>query len=134
VKKEEKFTYAGDYPLIKNGTYEAQYFKPEDIFICKTRKRVLKFRVTMGEYQGVVLPMFFNMPYNKKIKQGSKYYKTWCMVNGWQKPTRNARLSPVIFKNKVYKIKTRTARPEYNGAPMLEKFWYSVVDSIELIT
>lgn len=130
---EEKFTYAGDYPLIKNGTYEAQCIRHKDLFVCKSRKRELKFKITMGEYQGVELSMFFNMPYSKKIRQGSKYYKAWCMANGWQKPTRNAALSPTIFKNKVFKIKTRTVEPEYNGGPMPKKFWYSVVDSIELI-
>lgn len=134
MDREEKFTYAGDYPLIKNGSYEAQCIKTHDLFICKNKKRVLVFKIAMGKYQGVVLSMLFNMPYNQRIKPGSKYYKTWCMANGWQKPSRNAALSPAIFKNKIFKIKTRTVMPEYNGGPMPKEYWYSVVDAIELIS
>ena len=74
--------------------------------------------------------MAFNMPYDKKIKSGSKYYKNWVMVNGWNKPSRNAKMSPRIFKNKIYKIKTRTTMPKHNGKEMPENFWYSVVDEI----
>ena len=70
------------------------------------------------------------MPYDMKIKTGSKYYKTWTMVNGWNKPTRNAKMSPRLFKNKIFKVKTRTVKPQHNGNEMPEHFWYSVVDEI----
>jgi len=134
LEKEEKFTYAGDYPLIENGTYEAQCIDSHDVFICKTRKRILRFKITIGKYQGVKLSMFFNIPYDKQVRQGSKYYKNWVAVNNWQKPTRNANLSPRLFRNKVFKIETRTVTPEHNKKPMPREFWYSVVDSIELIS
>jgi hypothetical protein len=74
--------------------------------------------------------MAFNMPYDRRIKSGSKYYKTWCMVNDWQKPSRNAKMSPRLFLNKIYKVKTRTVKPPHNGKEMPEQFWYSVVDEI----
>ena len=74
--------------------------------------------------------MAFNMPYDKKIKSGSKYYKNWVMVNGWSKPSKNAKMSPRIFKNKIYEIRTRTTKPKHNGKEMPENFWYSVVDEI----
>ncbi len=135
MAKEENFTYAGDYPLIENGIYEAQFVKSKDVLICKTWKRMLTFKITEpGKYHGIKLFMAFNMPYDKKVKQGSKYYKTYCMVNGWRKPTRNAILSPLIFKNKLFRIKTRKVIPELNKKPMPEQFWYSVVDEIEPIT
>ena len=72
----------------------------------------------------------FNMRYDVKIKTGSKYYKTWCMVNKWTKPSRNAKMSPRLFINKIYNIKTRTVKPQHNGKDMPEDFWYSVVDEI----
>ncbi|MHA1942744.1 MAG: hypothetical protein ACW97P_13665, partial [Candidatus Hodarchaeales archaeon] len=46
---------------------------------------------------------FVFIQFDKKIKTGSKYYKTWCMVNGWQKPSRGAKMSPRIFLNKIFK-------------------------------
>jgi hypothetical protein len=67
---------------------------------------------------------------DKKIKTGSKYYKTWCLVNGWQKPSRGAKMSPRIFLNKIFKIKTRTVKPPHNRGKMPKDFWYSVVDEI----
>jgi len=52
------------------------------------------------------------------------------MVNGWQQPSKNAKMSPRIFKNKIFKVKTRTVEPKHNGKKMPKKFWYSVVDEI----
>lgn len=84
----------------------------------------------MGEHEGKEIFMAFNMPYNGKVKTGSKYYKTWCLVNNWQVPSRNAKMSPRLFLNKIFKVKTRTVKPKYNDNEMPEQFWYSVVDTI----
>ena len=117
--------------LLPNGRYEVQCIKYDDkFFLGKTQKLFLNFRVIIGEFEGSEIFMAFNMPFDKKIKTGSKYYKTWCMVNKWQKPSRNAKMSPRLFLNKVYKVKTRTVRPLHNGNPMPEQFWYSVIDEI----
>ena len=84
------------WPLIPNGTYEAQCIKYDNKFVLgKTKKTFLAFRiVSFGEHEGKDIFQAFNMPYDGKIKTGSKYYKTWCMVNGWQRPSRNAKMSP----------------------------------------
>ena len=76
----------------------------------------------------------YNIPYDEKIRPGSKYYKTWVMVNGWRKPSRNAKMSPRLFLNKIYKIKTRTVKPQHNNKPMPQNFWYSCVDEIVEVT
>lgn len=118
-------------PLIPNGTYEAQCIKYDSKFVLgKTRKTFLTFKIYIGEHEGKEIFMAFNMPYNGKIKSGSKYYKTWVMVNEWQNPSRNTKMSPRLFLNKVYKIKTRTVKPPYHGKEMPENHWYSVVDYI----
>jgi len=52
------------------------------------------------------------------------------MVNGWRKPSRNAKMSPRIFLNKICRIKNRTVKPLHNKKEMPEDFWYSVVDEI----
>ena len=119
-------------PLLPNRIYEAQCVKYDNKFaLGKTKKLFLNFRILdQGEHHGKEIFMAFNMPFNGKIKTGSKYYKTWCMVNGWQKPSRNAKMSPRLFKNKIFRIKTRTAKPKHNNKEMPENFWYSVVDEI----
>jgi hypothetical protein len=120
------------WPFIPNGTYEAQCTKYDSKFLLgKTRKLFLIFKIVdPGKYFELEIFQAFNMPYTGKIRPGSKYYKTWCMVNGWQKPGRGSKMSPKLFIGKVFKIKTRTVRPKHNGREMPENFWYSVVDEI----
>ena len=129
----EDFVCDDNYrPLIPDGTYEAQCIRYDSSFVLgKARKLFLTFKIIEeGEHFGKEIFMAFNMPYTGKIKTGSKYYKTWCMVNNWQRPSKNAKMSPRLFLNKIYKVKTRTVKPKYNTNEMPEQFWYSVVDEI----
>ncbi len=129
----EEFVFREEYkPLIPNGTYEAQCIKYDSKFcLGKARKLFLHFAILEhGEHNKKQIFMAFNMPYNKRIRQGSKYFKTWCMVNDWRLPSRNAKMSPRLFLNKIYKVKTRTVKPNHNGKEMPREFWYSVVDKI----
>jgi hypothetical protein len=119
-------------PLIKDGVYEVQCLRYDDGFcLGEARKLFLHFQIiTEGEYHGMRLFHAFNLPYNMKIKAGSKYYKTWVMVNGWMKPSKNAKMSPRLFLNKVFKVRTRTVKPKHNDKLMPESFHYSVVDEL----
>ncbi len=129
----KNFICDDDYkPLIPDSKYEAQCVGYDNRFcLGKARKLFLKFQIlTDGEHNGKKLFMAFNMSYDGRIKTGSKYYKTWCMVNGWQRPSRNTKMSPRLFKNKIYAVKTRTVKPEHNGEPMPEQFRYSIIDKI----
>ena len=130
----DNFVFKDEYkPLMPNGKYEAQCIKCDQSFVLgKARKLFLHFRILeQGEHYGKEIFMAFNIPYDKKIKQGSKYFKTWVQVNGWRKPSRNAKLSPHLFLNKIYRVKTRTVKPTHNGKEMPKEFWYSVVDCID---
>jgi hypothetical protein len=128
------FVCGQDYqPLVPNGSYEAQCVGYDNSFVLgKARKLFLYFRITdPGEHFGKDLFMAFNMPYDRKIRPGSKYYKTWVRVNDHRPPSRNTIMSPKKFLNRVFSIKTRTVRPNYiDGKAMPEEFWYSVIDSI----
>ncbi len=127
------FVCDDDYkPLIPDVKYEVQCVGYDNRFcLGKARKAFLKFQIlTEGEHKGKKLFMAFNMPYDGRIKTGSKYYKTWCMVNGWRRPSRNTKMSARLFKNKIYTVKTRTVKPQHNGKEMPEDFWYSIVNEI----
>jgi hypothetical protein len=127
------FVCADNYrPLIPEGKYEAVCTGHEESFCFgKTRKLFLHFKIiTPGEHLGKELFLPFNMPYDGKLKLGSKYYKTWVMVNSWQKPTRNAKMSPRIFLNKAYIVNVKTVKPQHNGAIMPKDFHYSVIEQI----
>ncbi len=129
-----KYVFSEGYkPRVPNRVYEAQCIRYDNKFVLgKTKKLFLKFKILdMGEHHGKEIFMAFNMRYDDKIKQGSKYFKTWCLANNWSKPSRNAKMSPRIFINKIFKIKTRTVKPPYYGKEsMPEDFWYSIVDTI----
>ena len=116
---------------VPDHTYVAQCVSHDDGFVFgKARKLFLHFRIIEGAYAGAKLFMAFNMRYDKKVRPGSKYFKTWAMVNGWSKPSRNAVMSPRLFVKKVYEIRIRTVKPQHQGKYMPEGFWYSVVDEI----
>ena len=75
----DEFVFREQYkPLIPNGTYEAQCIKYDSKFcLGKARKLFLHFQILEdGENYGNQIFMAFNMPYNRKIRQGSKYFKT----------------------------------------------------------
>ena len=118
--------------LIPDGKYEAQCVHCDGKFcLGKARKLFLIFKIIeSGDYFGKQVFMAFNMPYSGKVSAGSKYFKNWVMVNGWQKPSRNATMSPRLFLNKIYIVKTRTVKPLHNGKEMPEAFCYAVVDEI----
>jgi hypothetical protein len=82
-----------------------------------------------GEYESQCVGYNTNFCFGKTRKTFLEFVN-WVMVNSWNKPSRNAKMSPRIFKNKIYKIKTRTTKPKHNGKDMPENFWYSVVDEI----
>ena len=130
---DEDLLCGADYrPLLRNGTYEAQCFKYDNrVYFGKTKKLFLHFKIIEpGEYFGKAIFMAFNIPCDRNLSQGSKYYKTWVHVNGWRKPSRNAKMSPKIFLNKICKVRTRTVKPTNNGQKMPKEFWYSLVDTI----
>ena len=117
------------WPRISDGLYEAQCVKYE-YGQRPYSKLYLKFKITEpGEHIGRILFKPYNIPKNgKKWAQSSFYYKDWVMVNNWQPPSRNAKMSPKIFLNKIFKIRTRTTKPKRDGKEMPEQCWYSLVD------
>lgn len=123
-----------DYrPLIPDGFYTAQCISYNYGFIVggKAKKLFLHFKIlSEGKFFGIEIFRAYNMPKDGKIKLGSDYYKAYCLAYGWNKPSRRDRMSPKIFKNKIFKIKTRKATPKYGNKEMPENFKYSVVDYI----
>ena len=120
----KEFICSDDRPLIPDGKYEAQCFAYDNKFcLGKTRKTFLKFVILdQGEHFEKKIFMAFNMPYDKKIRPGSKYYKTWVKVNGWSRPSRSESRSQRpdppddnIVKNRVRPPGNRRAVP-YSGA------------------
>ncbi len=141
MRKKDKVTMEfvcdkDPYPVIPDGTYDAVCFKHDKAFYGKSLKLFLHFEIIApGEYKGIKLFLPFNMSPNRRLAQGSKYYKAWVLVNGWKQPTRNAEMSPRLFINKVFKVETCKAKPKDNEINMPESQHYSKVKRIvEVLT
>jgi hypothetical protein len=130
----KEFVSANDYwPLIPNETYIAQCISYDihESYGGRSRKIYLHFLIIEGPYEGNKLFMPFNYPSNRKFTPGHKYWQYWVMVHG-RTPSKNAKMSPKIFKNKIFKIKTRKVKRKFpNGKDMPSDFDYSIVDTIE---
>ena len=127
---------ADDYwPLLPNGAYIAQCIDYEinKSFGGKSRKIYLSFRIIEGLSEGSELFMAFNYPSNGKLRSGHKYWQYWVMVHG-RVPSKNAKMSPRIFKNKIFEIKTAKVKRKFpNGSDMPSDCDYSKVDTIEKV-
>ena len=123
-----------DYALIPDGEYYAECTEYKLLnYDGKKKKLYLCFQIFMDGDAGLKnVYMSFNMPLDNRIGTRSKYYKAWRMAHG-RPPTKNAKLSPRIFKNKFYKIKTRTVKQFENGEARPDDKYYSVVDEIMLV-
>ena len=117
------------FPRIPTGEYEAQCVKVEtSIYRGRQKKRFLHFKIIEGPYQGTILFGVYN--YYARVPSASTYYTDWCIASG-RLPTRGDRMSPQVFKNKIFLVKVRDAKPKYgDGTCKPEILWYSVVDRI----
>jgi hypothetical protein len=127
-----ELTARGDpTPLIPDGVYDAVFIRAEGGRCFGTLKLFLYFKIiTPGQYNETELYMPFNVNKERKIAPSSKYYKTWCQVNGGQRPSRNAVMSPNIFRGKFFEVKVKTIRKDYNGDELLPSLFYSIIDKI----
>ena len=118
-------------PLIPSDSYIAQCFKHDTGLSFGNQPKVyLWFRIIEGQYAGKELFMACSLPKKgKKLSPGHKYYKVWQFVNG-RPPSKGTKLSPRLFKGRIFKIKTRTARSRMGDKEMSNAHNYSVVDEI----
>lgn len=131
-KKRAYFCRDDPRPLIPEGIYEAVCTAYEEAFVFgKTLKLFLHFKIiTPGEHLGTTLFMAFNIGKHRKLALGSRYYKYWLMMNGWQRPSRNAKMSPRIFLNKSYEVFVKIVKPELNGIEMPANCHYSIIEQL----
>lgn len=128
---EKEYKALGDYrPLVPDGLWDVQCTGYNDGFYGRIPKLFLNFEiVSNGSYNGERLFMSFNMPHDGYVHTGSRYYRTWSKVNG-KLPSRNAKMSPRIFLNKLFRVKTKTVIPKDGNFDLPSDFHYSIIESI----
>ena len=101
----KEIRFSDDYPsYVPDGNYEAKCIDySEPYFFMGTKKITLTFELLNPPYQGEILYMHMNIPL-KGSSYGSSYFRYWTMVHG-KLPSRNALMSPRIFKGKNFLVK-----------------------------
>lgn len=120
------FTYAGDYEFVPEGEHQAIVTRYDRCEFYRRKKLYLWFKIVDGTNEGPEIFMPFNV--YSKIVRNSKYYKAWVTAKG-SKPKKNDRMSPKVFKGKVFLIKVRTVM-KGRELEALGEDKYSVVDDI----
>ena len=125
-------------PLIPKDTYEIKYCSHEvGYYFGKAEKLKIVWQIVMPiKYAGLKIPSYCNYAY-KKFPKPSKYWSWWVVANGNRKPerTEKSRMSPQIFKDKVFEACIETVKPKFrNGKVKPDVFHYSQVTDLLSIT
>jgi hypothetical protein len=97
-------------PLIPEGIYKARFIEIQKGQWNGTPKIYLWFQIIEPyEYEGVKIRMLMNA--YRKPSNGSNYYKAWVIANG-SKPARIDRMSPDIFKGRIFEVFVETVKPK----------------------
>jgi len=127
----------GECTLIEAGEYEAQCIKYKEFRqFGGLPKLCLGWDFTLSGKEGLRLPQFINMAYNK-FKMTTFYYRNWVIANNNMKPLRPTRqyMLPKIFLNITAIVVVETVEPLFpDGAKMPEPFHYSKVSFIKRLT
>jgi hypothetical protein len=122
---------ADEFPIkIPEGIYDAVCYRTETaVSFGGGTKIYVKFRIYGGEYNGTELFMVCNYP-KGKVRPQLKYYVQWMMAKG-RRPYKNESLSPRIFRNRMFKVMVRDAKPKFPDGKLKPDFFrYSIVDTI----
>ena len=124
--------------LISEGIYHCECISYQSGYYERIPKLYLFFKMLniMREddpNKNVILFMPFSMPFSndgiRRIGAGSKYYRTWALVNRGL-PSRNAKMSPRLFLNKTFKVTVKTVKPKQAGIELPDFLHYSIIQSI----
>lgn len=128
-EKDCDLTFAGDYEHVPDKVYEAIVTRYDWGEFYQRKKLYLWWKIiSIGPHEGKELFMPFNV--FKKITKSSKYYEAWILANKGIRPKKNDRMSPKVFKNKIFSIKTRTVVSGRKQGELAKNDCYSVVDEI----
>jgi len=118
-------------PAIPNGDqYEAVGVRAEQSRQWGKLKIFLWFQMlTPGEWIGREFFMACNVPPKGKWTASCKFWLAWVLAAG-RRPNRADRMSPAIFKGKVFRVRMRTVLKTAKQTHRTPAQQYSVVDEL----
>lgn len=122
-------------PLIPEGIYEVGYTKVKAKFWCYNHENSLFYFqiITPGEHQGVELFMSCRTSPRKGMKAmaySSKYARMIRVATAGNPPHRRDRLTPIVFRGKVFKATVRTVTTDGRKQALAAVNHYSVIDML----
>jgi hypothetical protein len=86
------------------------------------------------------LPLYFKLPTRRGASGpfraapvGSKVYRLWVLANRGRKPSRRDRMPLAIFRDRLFRARTRVVTTDHRGAQLPPALHHSVVDELELL-
>jgi hypothetical protein len=83
------------------------------------------------------LPLYFKLPSRRGASGpfqaapvASKFYRTWVVANRGQKPSRRDRMPLAIFRNRLFRARTRVVTTDHRGTLLPVALQHSVVDEL----
>ncbi len=118
-------------PAVPNGDhYEAIFERAEKVSQWGRDKIFLWFvMMTPGEWVNNSFFMACTVPPKYRWTASSKYWRTWVLANG-NRPSRWDRLSPAVFKDKVFRVRMRKVVKNAKQIALTPAQQYSVVDEL----
>jgi len=117
-------------PAIPDGEYEAMFIKAEKNWMWGEEKLFLWFQITTpGEWVGQKFYAAFNIPPKGKFTASNKFWLWWVFAEG-RRPDRFDRMSPTVFKNKVFRVRMRTVLKTAKQTDRTPEQQYSIVDEL----
>lgn len=119
-------------PLVPDGVYEFVFVRAERGRFEKRERTFLWFRIaTPGDHLGLELYLACPHPSDggRKFGLGSKLVAAATVALG-QRPKRRDRLSTKIFRNKVFRARTRTVTKDSKGNERPRTDQYSTLDTL----
>lgn len=132
VKDEDWGGFQPRYQLIPKGEHEVSFIRGVKWSLFGSFRLLTLWRVCeIGSQQhGVELPMGIQLPkYSRKFGQSSKMAKMFEIATG-RKPDRYDRISPSVFKGKIFLAKVITVKKNFKQKPLQEGEFYSAIESL----
>jgi hypothetical protein len=90
-----------------------------------------------GESIPMRLPLYFKLPPRKgatgpfqPASRASRFYRLWTVANHGQKPLRRDRMALAIFRDRLFRARTRVVTKNYKGELLPKELQHSVIEDL----
>jgi hypothetical protein len=120
-------------PLIPEGEYLGVivgHLIQRHFAFPDSEKLHLRIRIRLDTQSEREVELVRSMNYSRRPSLAMDFYKEWVKANGGKAPTRADRMSPIVFTDKLVRVRVRTVNKDHDGDPRLGDLRYSVVGKI----